>query len=177
MRPAPEETSRLRFRLVRLGDEAILSPEIDEALTEHWIGWEPGGVAQVRRDVERAVGWMERAEGFEFLAFGKEDEAFIGLCHLIPYPGYPGELDIGVWVRRAAQGKGYATEMVGALVAWAKGNLGVPYLVYSVTEGNAASEAIIRKIGAPVLREYVATKRGKERRVTDYRVALKTSSE
>jgi RimJ/RimL family protein N-acetyltransferase len=173
---SPIETSRLRFCGLKHGDEKYLFPEIDEALTQHWIGWEPPEtIDEVREKIEQSLELSKTTINVEWLVFDKETGDFVGLCNLIPYEEHPGELDIGLWIKASAQGHGYGGEMLHALLSWAEANLAVPYIVYSVTEGNERSAKIIRHLNAPVLREFTATKRGQERKVTDYKVALHSS--
>jgi len=167
------DTSRLHLRSVEPGDEEYLFREIDADLTRHWIGWEPPeSVTELRSSIEQSVLRAAHETCVELVAFHKDTTNFIGSCHILPYEEYSGEYEIGLWVKKPEQGKGYATEMLDGLVGWARRYLKVPYLVYSVTEGNGASASIVKKLNVPVLREFTATKRGVERRVTDYRIDL-----
>jgi RimJ/RimL family protein N-acetyltransferase len=44
-------------------------------------------------------------------------------------------------------GKGYATEAAGAVVEYALGPLGLPEVLAEIDEGNAASAAVIKRLG------------------------------
>jgi hypothetical protein len=63
--------------------------------------------------------------------------------------------------------------MLSMIIKWAKENTNLTYLIYSFTEGNEASAAIIHKMGVPLFRKVVYQKRGVERQVYDYKIMLK----
>ena len=54
---------------------------------------------------------------------------------------------IGYWVRKSAQGKGYATEITNALLRYAFNALGASEVWISHGEGNDASRRVIEKLG------------------------------
>jgi RimJ/RimL family protein N-acetyltransferase len=55
--------------------------------------------------------------------------------------------EIGFWVRRGAQSRGYATEAANALTRYAFAVLDARRVEIRHAEGNAASRAVIRKLG------------------------------
>jgi RimJ/RimL family protein N-acetyltransferase len=168
------ETARLNLRLIKLGDEQYIFPVVDEELTRYWIDWEPPqSMEQVRSDIEKTLRLCQEGKKFHFLGFTKADKEFIGLCGIAQnFAPYEAESEIDVWVKKEAQGRGYATEMVAALIPWVQTHLKLPYLVYSITEGNNKSESIIKHYNAPVLRRKIYMKRGVPKNVTDYKIDL-----
>ena len=110
-----------------------------------------------------------------FIAFDKINSEFIGMCDIEADATNPKEMEVDIWVKHESQGRGYATEMLTALVAWVQTHTNLEYLVYSVTTGNARSQAIASKLGLSVLRTFEAQKRGQRRMVTDYKILLKNS--
>jgi RimJ/RimL family protein N-acetyltransferase len=142
---------------------------VDDILTEHWIGWEPpSDIAETKEQVFAAVERTKQLPNVECVAFGAAGE-FVGRCDISPCvfnrSAGDAEYELNVWVKRFEQGKGYGKEMSVALVEWAKKNTDLPYLVYSVTKGNVASERIAAGLHPSVLREFPAVKRGEERGV------------
>jgi RimJ/RimL family protein N-acetyltransferase len=65
--------------------------------------------------------------------------------HDIDWPGR--QCDTGYWVRKRAQGQGFATEAANALVRYAFGALGMRRVGLSHSGGNAASRRIAERLG------------------------------
>ena len=165
------QTPRLYLRSIKPGDEAIIFPEIDEELTKYWIGWEPPkDVEAAKSAIEKSIALSKTTINVDLVALGANDN-FIGKCGIVLHM-FANEVVLDLCVNHSAQGQGYATEMLLALINWAKKNLKLPYIIYSVTDGNAPSESIIKKLGAPLHREYTALKRNEQKLVRDYKIVL-----
>lgn len=163
---------RLHFRPIAPGDEAYIFPEVDEELTRYWIGWEPSAtIEEERQKVLEKVRLSEIPPNFEWMAFDAEGH-FIGCCGISPSEE-PGEFEVNLWVAHKEQRKGYAREMLQAALAWTSQHTDLAYLVYSYTEGNAASQAIIAKMGVPLYREVSYMKRGVLKKVYDHKIVLR----
>lgn len=162
------ETEHLHMRPIRTGDEALIFPEVDTELTKHWIGWEPTtDIDDVRKDIEV---FEKNPQGVRFMVFNKETKEFIGNGNLL---NEEGEYQLELWIKASMQGRGYGKEILDALIGWAKTNLDVLYVVYSVTDGNISSQALIQKLGLNSFREFDVEKRGETRHVRDYQIALR----
>src|ERR1700722_8050133 len=81
--PDPQiETEHLSFRPLKLGDEKYVFPEVDEILTEHWIGWEPPkDIEETRREIAESVERARQTPCVECMIFDKVG-AFIGRCDI-----------------------------------------------------------------------------------------------
>jgi ribosomal-protein-alanine N-acetyltransferase len=76
-----------------------------------------------------------------------ETAALVGYCGLVVGGGgSPNEPELAFELLRDAQGKGYATEAAGAVVAWADA-AGHPRLWATVWEWNTASRRVLHKVG------------------------------
>jgi RimJ/RimL family protein N-acetyltransferase len=62
-------------------------------------------------------------------------------------PRTPGDFVLGYWLGSDFTGKGYATAACKALIAYGKAELGATTIWAGVTEGNAKSEAVLRRLG------------------------------
>jgi RimJ/RimL family protein N-acetyltransferase len=189
---------RLSFRCLQHEDAALLFPAIDAKLTEHWIDWEPPlDFAELQQKIHRSIEQTKIGRAVEFLVFSVESKTFVG-CGSFSPNAYC-ELEIGYWVKSEQQRQGYGYEMLQALLFWLQNELFAvrdeqvgqrsseqrfPYdvnkVIYSVTTGNQASEAVAQKLlGAPYMaafqRRFSARKRGIEREVTDYVISLQKS--
>ncbi len=58
-----------------------------------------------------------------------------------------GQCDTGFWVRKSAQGRGFATESTNALLRYAFGALGMRRVGISHSGGNEASRRVVEKLG------------------------------
>jgi len=61
--------------------------------------------------------------------------------------GWPGP-EIGWAIARDCWGRGYAPEGAAAATDWAFDNLGWTSVIHSIAPGNAASQAVARKLGS-----------------------------
>ncbi|MFZ3031653.1 MAG: GNAT family N-acetyltransferase [Candidatus Moraniibacteriota bacterium] len=165
------ETDYLNFRPLRLGDESYIFPEVDEELTRYWIGWEPSkDIREEREKVKARIAIAEIPPNFEFVVFDKGGR-FVGCCGVSPSEE-PGEFEVDLWVIHSAQGKGYGKEMLQTALRWTKEHSNLLYVVYSYTEGNEASAAIIHRMNALMFREVTYLKRGELKRVFDHKIIL-----
>lgn len=73
------------------------------------------------------------------------DTTLIGRADMIPR--LPGHFVLGYWLGEAYTGKGYATVACRALIAYAREYLGATAIFAGVTKGNAASEAVLGRLG------------------------------
>lgn len=143
-------TGRLRLRLLDAGDAAVYLEVLNEpAFIEH-IG--DRGVRTLEdavKSIEDGPASMQRARGHsmylvELLGAGGEAVP-IGLSGLIKRDALE-DVDIGYAFLSRYRGQGYAFEAAQAVVAHAR-RLGIPRLVAITTPGNAASIALLLRLG------------------------------
>jgi [ribosomal protein S5]-alanine N-acetyltransferase len=67
--------------------------------------------------------------------------------------GLAGAVELGYTVFPGSRGMGYATEVAGSLMQWAHREHGIREFVASAAPSNAASLAVIRKLGFVFVRE------------------------
>jgi RimJ/RimL family protein N-acetyltransferase len=82
-----------------------------------------------------------------WLACRRSDGQAVGVCGLGGPPDADGSVSLGYSVYPWLEGRGYATEAAGALVAWAVAQPGVRCVRALVPTGHAASLGVARKIG------------------------------
>jgi RimJ/RimL family protein N-acetyltransferase len=93
--------------------------------------------------------WTRHGSGLRS-AISREDGEYLGFVGLAVVPGRSvagGETEIGWRLRRAAWGKGYATEGAVAVRDQALGELGIGSLVSLIQPGNEASARVAEKLG------------------------------
>ncbi len=107
------------------------------------VYWRPGARSRARswRRLSRS------GEAYHFVIRTREEDDFVGeiALHHIDWDWPCAELSYRIV--RSQSGKGFATESADRLCSWAFQTLRLHRLEAMVTEGNHASEAVLRKLG------------------------------
>jgi RimJ/RimL family protein N-acetyltransferase len=103
--------------------------------------------------------YYDRGDRYGFwAAIEKDSGGFLGWFHFRPLPDAdPEEPELGYRLRRAAWGKGYATEGAQALIRKGFAELGVRRVVASAAAANIASWRVMEKAGLTRVRRYRIT--------------------
>ena len=118
----------------------LLAPGVTEQLPESWQGSYP---------VERAMNWIRDrdAEGTQLLALSSDTQEPVALLLLHEDTAAAGtEMRVGYLVAERQWGKGFASELLGGLIDWARAS-SVVSIVAGVAAGNAASIRVLEKCG------------------------------
>ena len=141
------DTARLRLRTLTLDDAAIYLQVLNTPLFIRWIG-----DRQIRTEAQArealAVGplSMQSMRGFSlYLVERKSDGAAIGMCGLIKRDTLD-DIDLGYAYLPEYAGQGYASEAAAGVLLHAK-SLGLTRVVAITSPGNAASDAVLRRVG------------------------------
>lgn len=155
------QTDRLLLRRFTNDDvDALVELDSDPEVT-HFI---TNGEATPRAEVEQSVlprflWYYDTYPGYGFWAvIEKATGDFIGWFHLRPNPDHPipDEPELGYRLRRAAWGRGYATEGSRALVDRAFAELGASRVFAETMAVNVASRRVMEKAGMRLVREFHA---------------------
>ncbi len=140
------ETERLVLRLPRIEDfEAYAEMHADEEATRH-IGGVLLRAPAWRKFLQMPGAWM--VQGFAmFSVIEKASGRWLGQAGPWQPQGWPGT-EVGWAFHPSAWGKGYATEAASAAIDWAFANLGWTEVIHSIDPGNAASQALARRLGS-----------------------------
>ena len=139
-------TERLVLRPVTAGDHAAVlahwtQPDVRRFLFD---GAALSGV-EVAETIDESIGdFAARGFGVWLIELGSAT-GLIGTAGLRPL-GSSG-LEIFYSLAPGAWGHGYATEAARAVVEYGLGPLGLPEVLAEVDEGNAASVAVVRRLG------------------------------
>jgi RimJ/RimL family protein N-acetyltransferase len=146
-------TARLLLRRSRPHDaEAISAYRSDPDVHVHQ-GWSKTDPDHVRGEIEEM---LQRAPGepggwVQFSIETRDAGELIGDVGLRPADDEPGVILAGYTVAPAQQGRGYATEAVGAMVDYALHTLGADVVRAYADAGNAASVRVAEKVGLLVV--------------------------
>jgi len=144
--PRAIETERLRLRAIAPDDiELLVELDSDPEVMRYLNGGKPRSRAEVEDMLQRALGhfWM---------AFDRTTEDFVGWFGLRPTAEHDREL--GYRMRRAAWGKGLATEGSMALIATAFTELGTQRVWAQTMTVNTRSRAVMERCGLRYVRTF-----------------------
>jgi RimJ/RimL family protein N-acetyltransferase len=150
------ETSRLTLRRFTEADEDNLVELNSDPQVMRFIG---GGEPTSREEVRNRIlpillDYYERFEGFGFWAAEETSTGrFLGWFHFRPHKN-DGEIELGYRLRRAAWGKGYATEGSRALIRKGFTELGVERVVAETMAVNVGSRRVMEKAGLTLVRTF-----------------------
>lgn len=145
--PVPFLTPRLAVRPFTVDD----APELHAVLYRdpeamRFVGG-PHTVEATRAGIERYIDQQEAA-GYSFWAVEERESGLIaGEAGLFPLSGEGPEVELGYAFGRAYWGRGYATEVAGAIIAEAFGALGLERVVAVAKAENARSLHVLAKLG------------------------------
>ena len=154
------ETERLILRRFTPDDVHNLVALDSDPEVMHFI---TGGRATPRQEIEHDVlpaflSYYERHAGYGFWAvIEKATGDFLGWFHFRPRPeGPPDEPELGYRLKKAAWGKGYATEGSRALIHKGFTELGARRVVAETMTVNTASRRVMEKAGLRSVRTFHA---------------------
>ena len=138
-------TGRLVLRPRSLADtEACMAMDREPGVTRFIDG--PWGVEAAHRAFIEARTRGPWPPGLGYWTI-EEAGAFIGWVLLIPEDGTGPETEIGWRLRRAARGRGIATEAASPLLPHGFATLGLARIVAGIDPANHASLSVARKLG------------------------------
>jgi RimJ/RimL family protein N-acetyltransferase len=151
------ETDRLILRRFTADDaELLIELDSDPEVMFYLTGGLPTPPEEARDDLAAMLRHYERWPGYGlFAAHAKADGAFLGWFELKPTnEGPQDEPELGYRLRKAAWGRGYATEGSIALVAKAFTDLGARRVFAETMTVHQASRSVMEKAGLKFVRTF-----------------------
>ncbi|HEX5938234.1 MAG TPA: GNAT family N-acetyltransferase [Actinomycetota bacterium] len=148
-------TDRLVLRRSRSEDAETISAYRSDPEVHRQQGWERTDPDGVRADIEEMAGRIPGEPG-GWVQFTLEDRdgRLVGDVGISPADGEPGVLKVGYTVAPAFQGRGYATEAIGALVAYAFDTLHADVVRAYASADNEPSIRVAEKVGMRLVERY-----------------------
>jgi len=143
------ETKRLRIRKFEMEDAKRLYENHLDAEIQKWFPNERyEDIGEAREAIAFFADCVSRKELPYVLAVeSKETGELIGDTGISEVEGKPEEIEIGFIICRECRGKGYATELLQAMSAFAFSAFPVKVLYGRVMRGNEASKRVLEKNG------------------------------
>ena len=150
--PMPIRTPRLLIRPKQIGDGAITSAAVTETWDDlhKWMRWAENRDAFTAESMEirnrHVMASFILREGIELIGVEIATGTAVIWCGLHDIDWQGRQCDTGYWVRKSAQGRGFATEAANALVHYAFGALGMRRIGLTHSRSNEASRRIAEKL-------------------------------
>ena len=142
------QSERLRLAPRVLADlPANLEMDLDAEVTRYVGGPVEDAVAHTAHLRSRITAACPPGLGCWSLREKQEAAPFLGWVVLAPHDRVPGEIEIGWRLRRAAWGRGFATEAAQRLLDHGFAELGLEEIVADIHPENRASIRVAEKIG------------------------------
>jgi len=156
------ETERLTLRWLTVADvDNLFALDGDPAVMRYLSGGAPTPREVIAREIlPRLLSYYERYDGMYgvWAAIEKASGDFLGWFSFHPQDdGDPGEVALGYRLRRAAWGKGYATEGARALIRKGFTELGAERVIATTYQDNLASRRVMEKAGLTLARTFRLT--------------------
>jgi RimJ/RimL family protein N-acetyltransferase len=152
------ETARLILRRFTAGDvDHLVALDGDPEVMRFLTGGAPAPAAVVRDQVlPRILAYYERGERYGYwAAVDKASGDFLGWFHFRPSAADPAAIELGYRLKRAAWGRGLATEGARALIDKGFTEYGLARVVATALAAHRASIRVMEKAGLRLVRRFV----------------------
>ena len=149
--PEQLESARLRLRVPRHNDGALINGAVNESLEElrPWMPWAREGqtIAESETFARESAMRFRTREELNYLIFRKDDEHYLGNIGLHTIAWDVPRFEIGYWLRTGMGGHGYMTEAVTTLSALTFGVLGAKRVEIRCDAHNMRSAKVAERVG------------------------------
>ncbi len=152
----PILTERLRLRRSRPEDAEDISAYRSDPDVHRYQGWERTDPAGIRAEIEAMAARVPGEPGgwVQFSVEERESGRLVGDVGLSPAEEEPGVIKVGYTIAPAFQGRGYATEAVGALVRYAFDVLEADVVRAYASAENVPSIRVAEKVGMRLMERF-----------------------
>jgi RimJ/RimL family protein N-acetyltransferase len=152
----PIVTERLMLRRSRPEDAKAIAGYRSDREVHRYQGWDRTDPDGVRAEIVEMNGRAPGAPGgwIQFSVEDRETNGLVGDIGLSLADGEPGVIKIGYTMSPAFQGRGYATEAVGALIGYAFDTLDADLVRAYASAENVASIRVAEKVGMQLVERY-----------------------
>ena len=149
-------TPRLELRSLTPGDAAEIFAAITPELTR-FMAWEPPvSPAAMARSQMIQISAMAAGTDLHLVIRLKDDGEFLGRAGLHAIGS--AEPELGIWIKETAQSRGYGSEVIAALAAWAAPRFGIASFIWPVAEENVRSRRLAEALGGVPIRSTIRPK-------------------
>jgi RimJ/RimL family protein N-acetyltransferase len=150
--PMPIQTPRLILRPKQSGDGETASAAVAETWDDlrRWMSWAEDlgdfSIEKMETHARQAMARLILREDIQMVGIEKATGAQVITCGLHRFDWQGPLCEIGYWVRKSAQGRGFATEAANALVRYAFGALRMKRITLTCASENIASKRVAERL-------------------------------
>ena len=166
----PIVTERLVLRRSVPEDADAIAAYRSDPEVRRYQGWSRTDPASIRAEIEEMSGRAPGEPGgwVQLSVIERDIGRLVGDVGLSPAEGEPGVVKVGYTIAPRFQGRGYATEAVGALVDYALDELGAEVVRAYASAENLPSIRVAEKVGMRLVERIERRDRGERWRVVRY---------
>ena len=158
---------RVKQRPIAMEDLEIIYINYDKEAAFYMDLFQAGNKEKASDFIKQSIKELEEQTDLNMLILDKETEEFLGYLGIY-YIGKR-EPEIGIWINKGKQHKGYAIEAVKAAITWLKANYKFSHIKYPVDRKNIASRKIPESFNGKVKKEYLLHScNGRELDIVEY---------
>jgi aminoglycoside 6'-N-acetyltransferase len=159
----PLVTARLLLRRSIPEDAEAISAYRSDPQVHRYQGWQRTDPESVRAEILEMAGRQPGEPGWvQFSVIERATGRLIGDVGLSGVAGEPGVVKVGYTIAPAFQGRGYGTEAIRALVAYAFDVLGAEVVRAYADADNTASHRVAEKVGMRLVERFSSVDDGQE---------------
>jgi ribosomal-protein-alanine N-acetyltransferase len=145
----PVKARRLEIRALEPEDLSSVHACVSDPLVAQWFPWGPNTERETREFIEGAVRAATISDRRSFvLGIALQVGGLVGVCFFDRTN--EGEFELGYYLRRDCWDRGFATEVLAAVVPFAFGELGARRIFARVDPGNPPSARVLEHAGFPL---------------------------
>lgn len=164
------QTENLTLKPITLDYKEEIFKEFTLEVTEHMFPAPFGKVEEAADFINSELEKKRKGEDIYFVILDKVSGEFLGGAGIHHIDRRNPE--IGIWIKKSAQGNAYGKEAVAAMKKWLDENIEYDYLLYPVVDENFASKKIPEFLGGKLEREYdEINASGKKQHLLEYRIS------
>ena len=163
------ETKNLCLKPITLEYKEEIFREFTPEITVHMFPKTPDKIEEVIEFIEASIKENKEGSSLQMVVLHKESKDFLGCAGIHHIDRKIPEL--GIWIKKSAQGNAYGKEAMVALKEWGDQNIDHEYILYPVSDKNYASKKIPEFLGGKIAREYDKKDMSGERQhLLEYRI-------
>lgn len=149
--PDSFETERLFIRVRKDGDELKINEAVVETY-EYLNKWIPSvdhipSIEETKEHIRRSISKFILRQALDFIIFLKNSNTFIGSIGTTRIEWNIPLVELGYWIRKSHQGKGYASEALEGMTKYAFELINAKRVELRVDPKNIASIKVAEKLG------------------------------
>jgi RimJ/RimL family protein N-acetyltransferase len=166
-------TERLILRPVTSAFAERIFVEFTPEITRFLIARSPQHISETEKFIAETTERRLRGNDLSLAILAKGSEEYLGGCGLHGRDNAR-EPELGIWVKKSAQGRGIGREAVAGVRDWAERHLIVDAFIYPVDRKNTSSRRIAESLGGVIVRyEAIKTMSGGELDAVIYRITAR----